>query len=1218
MKFNPLKLIFVALFLSLFSCSSGEGDKASDSNDPGDNSGITKAFDVEIDENSVVDISSLNADAYEISGTCDSGLGDVTVVITSPSKTQVVNCLAGSFSATFDLSDLTSPSASISVEQGGESDTPSAAPANDQLAAAVTLNPSSEINYSNYLSYEISGECSENGQEVSVVVGGVPSNPQPFCTNNVWSTLGVNTSSLINGPVLITVDHSDGLGNAANQVSQTVSRSVIIPSVITAPTAPKDPNWTLKIRPGDMPVVTSANASSLRFSGYCASGQGDVTIRYGSLTFSAPCNDFLGIYQVDLDVSSETLENPAQHCASQSISSLICSTPVTNELAPPGLNFIDDPLGKITPSNQLTYRVTGSCAPVGASISIDVGSQAGILTGNCLTRNRFDITGDLSSVIEGVDIIVSASITANSTTTVVSSLVSKGIQVSINTPDNILVDNFSTYDLSGTCSDNGQQVILNIGGYMPSPQPICTNRLWSLSSIDLSSVPEGDVLIAVSHLDEFGNAAVPALVSIIKDMIAPTVTIASPQNIGLVNELNYSLSGTCSEEGRDVIVSIGGYSPSPQPECIGGVWSLTNLDVSTVAFGSVLLTANHNDQIGNSATQAIASIVKDTTAPTVSINMASNITSANETSYSLSGMCSEEGREVTLNIGGLSPFIQPLCVSGEWSIVNFNASSLPQGIVSITANHSDIVNNSALEALITVGKFDPITFNLVKDECANPFTEISSYSFLGDPTSNYDSVNDVFSVNGVSNWRTYSAQEPLPEDFEISFTIEQDSRQMLGFANSNVAQATWTGMESVILFYDNAFTYSYANGTYLGNQTDVAMGGFPADVRVEKIGNTVTYYMNENVFRVDATVPENQDMYLTFAGLTGYTASYKNLRVKDLSLPDTGFFIGGSYSDPNGNNGPYELYDVTNDVVIAQINSSPFEVQYNSGLNIAVDLSIRSVNNNTLISNYEVANLSDCLLPLELNIAASSCLGPTVNATNYTFQGNPTSSYNASTNTLSVTGFNSWNTLNSQEALPEDFKITYTITSDTRQMMGFGNTPTPSNTWTGIESFILFYDNTLTYAYGNGSFLGSQSDAAMGGFPADIRIEKMGNTVTYFMNDNEFNVDASIPSDTMYITFGGSTAAYTANYQNFLVEDISPGVFKDYKISGSFVDPNGVSGLYEIYDRTNDVVIGTISSSPFEVNYNSGLNSSANIVIRRESAVNVDSQELEIQLDDCI
>ena len=87
----------------------------------------------------------------------------------------------------------------------------------------------------------------------------------------------------------------------------------------------------------------------------------------------------------------------------------------------------------------------------------------------------------------------------------------------------------------------------------------------------------------------------------------PTVSIDESANIDRTNASSFRVSGSCSEEGRPVEVSVGGVKM--QVDCEDGTWVAT-LDVTSLnkTSGSVSITAHHSSSDGRSAHIASESV----------------------------------------------------------------------------------------------------------------------------------------------------------------------------------------------------------------------------------------------------------------------------------------------------------------------------------------------------------------------------------------------------------------------------------------------------------------------------------------------------------------------------------------------------------------------------------------------------------------------------------
>lgn len=112
-------------------------------------------------------------------------------------------------------------------------------------------------------------------------------------------------------------------------------------------------------------------------------------------------------------------------------------------------------------------------------------------------------------------------------------------------------------------------------------------------TLDLLSLPDGNVEIKINEKDVFGDT-LSQQKSLIKDMQAPTVTVVQPADIGSTIS-NINLSGTCSEELKDVQVfeSSTGYTQSVK--CSSSAWSMVFNLGSDFGINSFLFKVKHTD-----------------------------------------------------------------------------------------------------------------------------------------------------------------------------------------------------------------------------------------------------------------------------------------------------------------------------------------------------------------------------------------------------------------------------------------------------------------------------------------------------------------------------------------------------------------------------------------------------------------------------------------------
>ena len=272
--------------------------------------------------------------------------------------------------------------------------------------------------------------------------------------------------------------------------------------------------------------------------------------------------------------------------------------------------------------------------------------------------------------------------------------------VTIDPASVINIANQAAYNLTGTCSENSQIVTVYAGGVQATPT--CTSSTWS-TTIDVSSEVDNPALsITADHLDLATNPAVQATTAILKDTVAPIVTITVADPINGSNETAYTVEGTCTENGINVSVAVGTLNLTPP--CIGGAFTTGNMDVSPQADSPAFpITLDQTDSAGNPATQASTSVDKNTSTPTVTITSAPDITQTNVNDYIVSGTCSENGRLVPVAIGSLN--FSPNCSGGTWSTGNVDVASLADSpSILITADHDNVILVPAVQASTNVSK----------------------------------------------------------------------------------------------------------------------------------------------------------------------------------------------------------------------------------------------------------------------------------------------------------------------------------------------------------------------------------------------------------------------------------------------------------------------------------------------------------------------------------
>ncbi len=224
------------------------------------------------------------------------------------------------------------------------------------------------------------------------------------------------------------------------------------------------------------------------------------------------------------------------------------------------------------------------------------------------------------------------------------------------------------------------------------------NVSYALTSSNANNTVYGQARSSTGTTTECTFAAIT------HDSIAPTVAITTPVANGTYanasNNTAVALAGTCSEGGRNVVLS-GDISATVL--CASNhTWS-TTVNLSALANGTITVNADHSDAASNAATQAVRTIIHDKSVPTVTVTTpatdGSYANASNHTTVTIAGTCSEVGRDVTLS-GDLGTVTT--CLGNNTWTTTFNISASGDATFSVTATHDDVAGNAATPATRTI------------------------------------------------------------------------------------------------------------------------------------------------------------------------------------------------------------------------------------------------------------------------------------------------------------------------------------------------------------------------------------------------------------------------------------------------------------------------------------------------------------------------------------
>lgn len=242
--------------------------------------------------------------------------------------------------------------------------------------------------------------------------------------------------------------------------------------------------------------------------------------------------------------------------------------------------------------------------------------------------------------------------------------------------------NKSAVSFSGTCTENGG---IDISGDIAGTFNCTAGSFGGV--LNFTSAADGDLSVTLNQTDLAGNSATPVTVNLKKDTVIPSLAITAPAASSFINNANqssFNLTGTCSEDSRQVQIS-GAINASVN--CNAGVFS-TNLNMTSVAEGNISISLNHSDLAGNNAPVVTRSFIKDTIAPVITQTSFTNGNYVNSDGVTFGGVC-ENGSTIVIS-GTDSSNIT--CSSGSWSYTTQNQNT--DGAFGYTFTHTDSAGNS--------------------------------------------------------------------------------------------------------------------------------------------------------------------------------------------------------------------------------------------------------------------------------------------------------------------------------------------------------------------------------------------------------------------------------------------------------------------------------------------------------------------------------------------
>ena len=435
------------------------------------------------------------------------------------------------------------------------------------------------INFDGQSTYQIDGTCSDDGQAVTVSLadtGSATAAPAtaPTCTSGAWTaTVDVLASSLVEGDITITANYQDLAGNTAAEASMQVTKDVTLP-VLALTVGGSSWDWT-------------CSESNCEFR----------SIVNNSATSTIPTEDFgAGVTRAFPGTLGTHYIHVEARDVAGNLSVVATSAPLTVAGTAPVVSLVIPPAADIyVEGEHIEFTVVFSkavtvSAGIPPTIGLTVGSAAdrvavynrpGANPGELIFRYTVVVDDEDSdgvalansiTLVTGVSIEDGDAQAAGSGNSIplgtlpdLSSVLVDAVVPTVaivTAPTYINFDGQSTYQIDGTCSDDGQAVTVSLADTgsattAPATAPTCTSGAWTaMVDVSASSLVEGDITITANHQDLAGNAAIEASTQVTKDTTLPVLTLT----IGAS-----SWDWTCSESNCESRSIVNNSAPSTTP-----------------------------------------------------------------------------------------------------------------------------------------------------------------------------------------------------------------------------------------------------------------------------------------------------------------------------------------------------------------------------------------------------------------------------------------------------------------------------------------------------------------------------------------------------------------------------------------------------------------------------------------------------------------------------
>ena len=121
--------------------------------------------------------------------------------------------------------------------------------------------------------------------------------------------------------------------------------------------------------------------------------------------------------------------------------------------------------------------------------------------------------------------------------------------------EGISASNIQSFTVGGTCTEDGEPVIVSVGGLSPETAPICTNNLWSVSLNVRNLLNKTPISITADHSSSDGDKATQALKEVANSFLCPENFVGVPSLEDYTTNSFCVMKYEAKNDGSDNVIS---------------------------------------------------------------------------------------------------------------------------------------------------------------------------------------------------------------------------------------------------------------------------------------------------------------------------------------------------------------------------------------------------------------------------------------------------------------------------------------------------------------------------------------------------------------------------------------------------------------------------------------------------------------------------------------